>query len=662
LHARHLAVFLAACALALIAALGSAAPAQGAELSSSVQQNIRAATFEVVQLKPPEGEVTYDRELPLDLLPYQQRTDKYRSIGTAFAIGPNRYVTAAHVIDLGIKSQFGPPALRDGAGKVYDVDQVFKFSDGRDFVVFSLRAPPKDARSLAAGRKPALNSTVYAVGNALGEGVIIRDGLYTSDTPEELDARWQWLRFSAAASPGNSGGPLIDEHGKVIGIVLRKSPAENLNMALPIAEVLNAKDGEGSLGGRVPVRLPIFEASETLRIDERFDLPKPLAQFYNTVWERTTELVSGAAKKLLADNTGHIFPHGVGSERLLHTTERAAFPQLMHEDPNKVWVVGGPQVRTVQLDRNGFVEQTAAFVRLRAPDGLGLATLYGDDKVYMDLLLKAHEVRRTVGTDAVRVTSLGKPKSSSHFMDRWGRTWQVRDWAVPYDDQYLSVASLPTPDGYVAAITRINSGFLGVINKTQQVLCDYVYVTLLGSLAQWQDYLAQQGAQPKAFDAIRIRIDPEREVAFHSDRYEVTIRSELVKLSKNSMLFLDFGFSGEGDAVTWDVKRLVLSEGPHTNNWIHVVRHTEPPASLPDSWQSNWSKLKTPSFPYNGLIESQNGQTRISASVQPPGSGPDGHVRYGLQVTREGVQSQETMSRKLELLQRSFTALREDGT
>lgn len=661
MRARHPVVFLAICASALIAWLGWAAPAHGAELSSSVQQNIRAATFEVVQLKPPDGEVTYDRELPMDLLPYQQRTDKYRSIGTAFAIGPNRYVTAAHVIALGIGSQFGPPALRDGTGKGYDIDQVFKFSDSRDFVMFSLRAPPKDAKSLAAGRKPALNSTVYAVGNALGEGVIIRDGLYTSDTPEELDGRWQWLRFSAAASPGNSGGPLIDEHGKVIGVVLRKSPAENLNMALPIAEVLNAKDNEGSLGGRVPVRLPIFEGSETLRIDERFDLPTPLAEFYTIVRARTAELISGAEKKLLADNADHLFPHGVGSERLLHTIDRAAFPQVMHEDPNKVWVVAGSQVQTVQLDRNGFVEQNAAFVRLRAPDGLSLATLYGDDKVYMDLLLKAHEVRRTVGTDSVRVTSLGKPKSSSHFMDRWGRTWQVRDWAIPYDDQYLSVASLPTPEGYVAVLSRINSGLLDVVHKTQQVMCDYVFVTMQGSLAQWQDYLAQQGVRAKAFDAIRIRIDPEREVAFHSDRYDVTVKSDLVKLSKDSMLFLDFGFSGNADAVTWGVNRLVLSEDPHTHNWIHIVRRTEPPASLPDSWQSNWTKLKTRSFPYNGLIESENGQTRISASVQPPGSGPDGRVRYGLEVTREGVQSQETMSRRLELLQHSFTALSEDG-
>ena len=231
---------LAPTGLAFLAALLWFLTAAAAELSANAQQLIRAATFEVVQLKPPDGEVTYEHELPMDLIPYQQRVDKYRSIGTAFAIGPNRYVTAAHVIELGLGSQFGPPALRDSAGKVYDIDQVFKFSDHRDFVMFSLHEPPAGARFLAIGNKPALNTTVYAVGNALGEGVIIRDGVYTSDTPEELDGKWQWLRFSAAASPGNSGGPLVDEHGKVVGVVLRKSPAENLNTALPIAEMSRA--------------------------------------------------------------------------------------------------------------------------------------------------------------------------------------------------------------------------------------------------------------------------------------------------------------------------------------------------------------------------------------------------------------------------------------
>ena len=651
------AVFLAVCTLAL---LGAASSAHGAELRSDVQQRIRAATFEVVQLKPADGEVTYDRPPPMDLIPYQQRTDKYRSIGTAFAIGPNRYVTAAHVILAGLGSLFGPPALRDVAGNVYDIDQVLKFSDRRDFVVFSLRAPPKGGKVLATGDKPALNSAVYAVGNALGEGVVFRDGLYTSDTPEEVDGEWKWLRFSAAASPGNSGGPLVDDHGRVIGVVLRKSAAENLNMALPIAELVNAKEGEGVLGGRVPIRLPLFDESETLNINQRIDLPQPLPQFYVTVSERTVQILSDATHKLLEDNSSHLFPRGAGSERLLHTTERAAFPRLMHEDPNKVWVAAAPQLQTVQLDRNGFVEQSGGFVRLRAPDDVSLATLYGDDKLYLDLLLKAYALRRAVGSDSVRVTSLGKPRSAGHFTDRWGRTWQVRDWAIPYDDQFLTVASLPTPGGYVAAMGRINSGLLEVIHKSQQLLGDYVFLTMQGNLAQWQDYLGQQAVQPKAFGSLQIKIDPEREVAFHSDRYQVMVRPELVKLSRESMLFLDFGFSGQGDGATWSVNRVEISEGPHTNNWVYVTRRTQPEASLPDGFQSSWTKLKTRSFPYDGRIESENGETRISAAVQPPGSAA-ARVRYALGVTREGVETQDAMSRKLELLQHSFTALAEDG-
>ena len=646
-------------ALVLVIGAGTPVPAHATELSNSVQQSIRAATFEVVQLKPPDGEVTYERPLPLELIPYQQRTDKYRSIGTAFAIGPNRYVTAAHVINLGTGSQFGPPALRDGAGKVYDIDQVLKYSERRDFVVFTLRDPPRTARSLAPGGKPALNAAVFAVGNALGEGVIIRDGVYTSDTPEELDGQWKWLRFSAAASPGNSGGPLVDDHGRVVGVVLRKSPAENLNVALPISELLNAKDGEARVGARLPVRMAMFDASETVTFDERFDLPKPLADFSSTLRDLSVKLITGAEQKLLEHNAAHLFPRGPGSDRLLYTVDRMAFPRLMHEDANKSWVANAPQMQTVQLDANGFVEQSAGFVRLRVPDGMSLATLYGDDKLYLDMLLKAHVLRRTVGSDSVRVTSLGKPQHSAHFTDRWGRTWQVRDWAIPYDDQILTAVSLPTPEGYVAALTTVGSGYNELVHRSQQIICDYLALTLSGSLAQWQDYLAQPGMQPKAFETLKIEIDPTQEVGFHSGYFDLTVKPELVSLSKDSMLFLDFGFTGTADAASWSVQRVVVSERLHTENWVHAIRRTEPPASLPDSFQSNWTKHKTHSFPFDGQIESQNGQTRISAAVPPPGAGPNPRVLFGLEVTREGVQTQASMARRLELLEHAFTPFAE---
>lgn len=79
--------------------------AVAAEFDASVQQQIRAATFEVVQLRPLDGDVTYERPLPMELVPYQQRTVLYRSVGPTFTVGSNRYVTAGHVVALGVGSQ-----------------------------------------------------------------------------------------------------------------------------------------------------------------------------------------------------------------------------------------------------------------------------------------------------------------------------------------------------------------------------------------------------------------------------------------------------------------------------------------------------------------------------------------------------------------------------
>jgi S1-C subfamily serine protease len=205
-------------------------------LGSRVMDTISEAVYEVVVLKPTKDSLQYEKPLPMDLIPYSIRTDKYYSIGTAFAISPSEFVSAAHVMNLGSGSQFKEAFLRDRQGKVYSIEKVLKYSKNQDFIVFSLRNA-KVKKFLSVNQRPRVNQKVFAVGNALGEGIVIRDGLYTSDTPEEEAGEWKWIRFSAAASPGNSGGPLLDRDGKVIGIVLRKSPGENLNYAVPIVNL-----------------------------------------------------------------------------------------------------------------------------------------------------------------------------------------------------------------------------------------------------------------------------------------------------------------------------------------------------------------------------------------------------------------------------------------
>ena len=54
-------------------------------MDPKILARVQAATFEVVAAKPVDDNLVYEKPLPLDLLPFQERNDKYYSVGTAFA-------------------------------------------------------------------------------------------------------------------------------------------------------------------------------------------------------------------------------------------------------------------------------------------------------------------------------------------------------------------------------------------------------------------------------------------------------------------------------------------------------------------------------------------------------------------------------------------------
>jgi len=87
---------------------------------------------------------------------------------------------------------------------------------------------------------------VVAIGNPLGLDYTLTDGI--------VSARRVWqdrkmIQISVPISPGNSGGPLLNMHGNVIGIATatvggRWKRAQNLNLAVPINKVKPLHDGE----------------------------------------------------------------------------------------------------------------------------------------------------------------------------------------------------------------------------------------------------------------------------------------------------------------------------------------------------------------------------------------------------------------------------------
>ena len=83
--------------------------------------------------------------------------------------------------------------------------------------------------------KVTVGEQVVSIGNPLGLDYTLTDGLISAR--RVLRGR-KWIQMSAPVSPGNSGGPLFNMFGEVIGVTTRVmswySGAQNLNLAVPI--------------------------------------------------------------------------------------------------------------------------------------------------------------------------------------------------------------------------------------------------------------------------------------------------------------------------------------------------------------------------------------------------------------------------------------------
>jgi serine protease Do len=624
-----------------------------AGLDPKVLPRIQASTFEVVAAKPVADNLTYAKPLPLELLPFQERNDKYYSIGTAFSIGNNRYVTAAHVLDTGIGSLWGTPAVRDSSGHVYSIDKIEKFSLSRDFAVFSLIGFP-EAVLLQINTKPELNSVVYAVGNALGTGVVVRDGLYTSKTPEEQDGRWNWLRFSAAASPGNSGGPLLDKDGKIIGVVLRKSQNENLNYALPIDEVLQSPDHWAEIDDRIPYRLDVFDTVQIGTFKARFSLPLNFGEFSATFEKLASAYSDTQLEALLAKEPEKVFPNGTGSSPLLHTLPRMQnFPAMITRQSDGDWVLSEKTEKKTALTANGYVVPGMVgrnlLFHLRRPDDVSAGDLYADPEKFASLLLKTGFMQRSVGTEKIQVIGLGKPTEDSVHVDAWQRHWQVRVWPLPFANTLFVTFSLPVADGYVtmARYAPANNAHDNMIDL--KAMTDFVCVGYQGTLAQWKDFLRNTALLPPIFETVKIDFEDGHRFSYESKRVSFSFTEKLQNISQESLLGLGFSYVNDKGKVIWDIGDIRVQNDANGHDWINIQRHIAPSEDLDDTYKSAWDNIVHRRHPFDAMSHFESDGTRITAIADPPaGAAPS--VLYSAFVGVNGDSPQKVMKTKLELL------------
>lgn len=166
------------------------------------------------------------------------------SVGTGFLISEDGYVlTNAHVVRGG-----GRVGVTLCDGRVLTARVVAMEEQRSDLALLKIEATGLHTVVLGDSDAAKVGDAVFTIGNPMGELSNSLSTGYLSARPREINtgsAVYTMLQTNAAINKGNSGGPLFDAEGRVIGVVTAKFSTgetdvalEGLGFALPINDVM----------------------------------------------------------------------------------------------------------------------------------------------------------------------------------------------------------------------------------------------------------------------------------------------------------------------------------------------------------------------------------------------------------------------------------------
>ena len=151
-----------------------------------------------------------------------------------------------------------------------DVSGVLFRDPERDIAILKIVGSDRFPSSALASEMPKKGETVVAFGAPQGLSFSVTDGIVSAIRPgDEFEAifgeKWlgTWIQTSAPISTGNSGGPLVNLRGEVIGAnTCMFTEGQNLNFAISSLDIKAALDGAKSAE---LTKLPLDVADTELR-------------------------------------------------------------------------------------------------------------------------------------------------------------------------------------------------------------------------------------------------------------------------------------------------------------------------------------------------------------------------------------------------------------
>ena len=236
-----------------------------------------SAVIDVVEKASPSVVSVLEKSVVFDF--FRGPVSQEASIGTGFVIEKDMILTNRHVVSDTNASY----TVVDNDGNRYPVLQISR-DPLNDLAVLKIENGEFPVLTMGDSDVIKVGQTVIAIGNALGrfantvtKGVVsgIGRGITASSGLGQYQQLEDVIQTDAALNPGNSGGPLLNLSGQVVGVnVAMGQGTENIGFAIPVNRAKELYDNfkDGKLTSRP--YLGVYHITITQDIAKEQNLPE----------------------------------------------------------------------------------------------------------------------------------------------------------------------------------------------------------------------------------------------------------------------------------------------------------------------------------------------------------------------------------------------------